>query len=98
MEPSEVLARLRSLLDVEHRPTIIVVSGGEPMMQQRELVPLTGCRCGPAMHLFEADPGGLGQPPLLGPRGHLCRDRCDATSDEFDNGSKRLGRVAAVLW
>ncbi|MET9779118.1 7-carboxy-7-deazaguanine synthase QueE [Streptomyces sp. NPDC006367] len=40
MEPAEVLDRLKSLWDVEARPTIIVVSGGEPMMQQRELVPL----------------------------------------------------------
>lgn len=40
MEADEVLARLRKLWDVETRPTIIVVSGGEPMMQQRALVPL----------------------------------------------------------
>lgn len=40
MEPSEVVLRLRSLWDVENRPTVIVISGGEPMMQQRELVPL----------------------------------------------------------
>ncbi|MGW3387447.1 7-carboxy-7-deazaguanine synthase QueE [Streptomyces cinereoruber] len=40
MKPDEVLDRLQALWDVETRPTIIVVSGGEPMMQQRELVPL----------------------------------------------------------
>ncbi|MFB8241650.1 7-carboxy-7-deazaguanine synthase QueE [Kitasatospora purpeofusca] len=40
MGPAEVLSRLQALWDVENRPTIIVVSGGEPMMQQRALVPL----------------------------------------------------------
>ncbi|MEU8132150.1 7-carboxy-7-deazaguanine synthase QueE [Streptodolium elevatio] len=40
MEPDEVLAQLRELWDVERRPTVVVVSGGEPMMQQRDLVPL----------------------------------------------------------
>jgi 7-carboxy-7-deazaguanine synthase len=40
MEPEEVLRQLRALWDVESWPTIIVVSGGEPMMQQRDLVPL----------------------------------------------------------
>ena len=40
MEPGDVLARLSTLWDVEKRPTIIVVSGGEPMMQQQALVPL----------------------------------------------------------
>lgn len=33
MEPHEVLSRLQKLWDAETRPTIIVVSGGEPMMQ-----------------------------------------------------------------
>lgn len=40
MRPQEVLDRLQDLWDVERRPTIIVVSGGEPMMQQRHLAPL----------------------------------------------------------
>lgn len=40
MRPQDVVERLRGLWDIERRPTIIVVSGGEPMMQQRELVPL----------------------------------------------------------
>ncbi|MFF2374848.1 7-carboxy-7-deazaguanine synthase QueE [Streptomyces xiamenensis] len=40
MSAQDVLASLGALWDVERRPTIIVVSGGEPMMQQRELVPL----------------------------------------------------------
>ncbi|MEV8336665.1 7-carboxy-7-deazaguanine synthase QueE [Streptomyces niveus] len=40
MEPEKVLDRLMTLWDVEKRPTIIVVSGGEPMMQQQALVPL----------------------------------------------------------
>ncbi|MFF4924207.1 7-carboxy-7-deazaguanine synthase QueE [Kitasatospora sp. NPDC001261] len=40
MDAAAVLDQLRALWDIEHRPTIIVISGGEPMMQQRELVPL----------------------------------------------------------
>jgi organic radical activating enzyme len=40
MGPEEVLDRLRALWDIEARPTIIVVSGGEPMMQQEGLLPL----------------------------------------------------------
>ncbi|MFE6977047.1 7-carboxy-7-deazaguanine synthase QueE [Streptomyces sp. NPDC057682] len=40
LEPSEILSRLLALWDVENRPTIIVISGGEPMMQQRALLPL----------------------------------------------------------
>lgn len=40
MTPADVLERLRGLWDIETRPTVIVVSGGEPMMQQRELLPL----------------------------------------------------------
>lgn len=37
MKPDAVLDRLQGLWDIEGRPTIIVVSGGEPMMQQRGL-------------------------------------------------------------
>ncbi|MFJ9446420.1 7-carboxy-7-deazaguanine synthase QueE [Kitasatospora sp. NPDC101235] len=40
MSATEVLDELKALWDIENRPTIIVISGGEPMMQQRELVPL----------------------------------------------------------
>lgn len=40
LEPAEVLARLGALWDIEHRPTIIVVSGGEPMMQQASVAPV----------------------------------------------------------
>ncbi|MEW2498531.1 7-carboxy-7-deazaguanine synthase QueE [Streptomyces nodosus] len=40
MEPDDVLSGLRKLWDVQTRPTIIVVSGGEPMMQQQDLVPV----------------------------------------------------------
>jgi organic radical activating enzyme len=40
MDTDEVLKRLREVWDVEGRPTIVVVSGGEPMMQQRGLVPV----------------------------------------------------------
>ncbi|MDT0377214.1 7-carboxy-7-deazaguanine synthase QueE [Streptomyces sp. DSM 42041] len=40
MEPWEVLDRLLALWDVQDRPTVIVVSGGEPMVQQPALIPL----------------------------------------------------------
>lgn len=40
MEPEEVIDRLRKLWDVKLNPTIIVVSGGEPMMQQHDLMPV----------------------------------------------------------
>jgi organic radical activating enzyme len=40
MSVREVLEALRCLWDIENMPTIIVVSGGEPMMQQAELLPL----------------------------------------------------------
>ncbi|MFJ1703923.1 hypothetical protein [Kitasatospora sp. NPDC088346] len=56
MEPAEVLSRLRKLWDVEDRPTTIVVSGGEPMMQRRALVPLLEqlCSCGNEIHIETA--------------------------------------------
>lgn len=40
MEPDEVLNQLLKLWDVKNKPTIIVVSGGDPLIQQRELVPV----------------------------------------------------------
>ncbi|MBW1597252.1 7-carboxy-7-deazaguanine synthase QueE [Streptomyces sp. JJ38] len=40
MEPVDVLAGLRKLWDIQTRSTIIVVSGGEPMMQQQALFPV----------------------------------------------------------
>jgi organic radical activating enzyme len=40
LEPHQVLAELGSLWDIYEKPTIIVVSGGEPMMQQEALLPL----------------------------------------------------------
>ncbi|MFI6281624.1 7-carboxy-7-deazaguanine synthase QueE [Streptomyces sp. NPDC050988] len=56
MEPAEVMDRLRALWEVETRPTIIVVSGGEPMMQQRGLVPLLQrlSGCGNEVHIETA--------------------------------------------
>jgi len=40
MPPAQVLNELQLLWDVAERPTIIVVSGGEPMMQQMQLIPV----------------------------------------------------------
>ncbi|WP_282695223.1 7-carboxy-7-deazaguanine synthase QueE [Streptomyces sp. CC208A] len=40
MGSDDVLTSLRKLWDVQSRPTIIVVSGGEPMMQQQALFPV----------------------------------------------------------
>ncbi len=36
----EVLLELKTFWDWQERPTIIVVTGGEPLMQQRELIPV----------------------------------------------------------
>jgi len=40
MMSSEVIDRLRKLWDVKRHPTTIVISGGEPLMQARDLVPI----------------------------------------------------------
>jgi 7-carboxy-7-deazaguanine synthase len=40
MSPEEVIDELLKLWDIKNRPTIIVVTGGEPMMQQERLIPL----------------------------------------------------------
>jgi organic radical activating enzyme len=38
MTHSQILDELRKLWDIDYRPTMIVISGGEPMMQQDKLV------------------------------------------------------------
>lgn len=40
MTPDEIFAKLYDLWDIEGYPTIIVISGGEPLMQSRQLEPL----------------------------------------------------------
>jgi len=40
LTPAEIGTELRKLWNVEGSPTLIVVSGGEPMMQQVELIPV----------------------------------------------------------
>lgn len=40
MEPLQVEETLAGLWDIYHKPTMIVISGGEPMMQCNELEPL----------------------------------------------------------
>jgi organic radical activating enzyme len=40
MTDLQVIDALLGLWDIENKPTIIVVSGGEPMMQQYKLIPL----------------------------------------------------------
>lgn len=40
MSPEDVIDELLKLWDIKNKPTIIVVSGGEPMMQQERLIPL----------------------------------------------------------
>lgn len=40
MTPEDVLTRLGELWDIRSRPLMIVVSGGEPLMQQKKLVPV----------------------------------------------------------
>lgn len=40
METEGVMEELADLWDIYEHPTIIVVSGGEPMMQQKDLLPL----------------------------------------------------------
>lgn len=40
MSPEQVMGDLEKLWPIYSKPTIIVVSGGEPMMQQSDLVPL----------------------------------------------------------
>lgn len=40
MSPEDVIEELLKVWDVRNRPTIVVISGGEPLMQQAELIPL----------------------------------------------------------
>lgn len=40
MSVQDVLAELRTCWPIDTRPTLVVISGGEPMLQQRALVPL----------------------------------------------------------
>lgn len=40
MSPEGIIASLKQRWDIENRPTIIVISGGEPMMQQFKLIPV----------------------------------------------------------
>lgn len=40
MEPDEVLAKLLGLWDLKTRPTMLVISGGEPLMQCKNLEPI----------------------------------------------------------
>jgi len=40
MQVDEVISELRKLWDIATWPTMLVISGGEPMMQQRDLLPL----------------------------------------------------------